>query len=174
MDRATKEALVKDFHEKFRCAEATFVADYRGMKVEAMTELRRRLREKSVEFRIVRNTLARRALKGTRVEAVEEHFAGPTAVAFTTADPAAAAKALVGFAKDQPELRLKAATLQEKVLTVEEIKSLAELPSREELLAKLVGVMAAVPRSFVTVLAGVPRSLVTVLGAVRDGKEQQG
>ncbi len=174
MNRELKSIQVKDFHEKFSSAEAAFLAGYSGIKVEGMTEIRRSLREASVEFKILRNTLAKRAIKDTPYESLDEHFNGPIAVALTSKDVAAAAKALIKFAKEEPNFEIKVGALDGKILTVDEIKGLAELPSREELIAKLLGVLKNVPGGFVGVLSGVPRKFVLALSAIQREKEVKG
>lgn len=171
MDKERKKEQIEEFHEKFAKADAAFVAGYRGVQVEEITELRNSLRDASVELRVLRNTLAKRALKDTPYEQLSEYFEGQVAVAISYKDAAAAAKALTAFVKTQPKLELKGAALGEKLLSMEDIKGLAELPSREELLAKLLGVFGNVPRNFVGVLSAVPRSLVYTLQAIKVSKE---
>lgn len=171
MDRAKKEGIIKDVSEKFKTAEATFVADYSGITANNMSDLRGKLREAGVEFKIIRNTLAKRALSGTDIEALGEHLKGTTAIAFSFADSAAAAKVLTNYAKEDPNLELKAGTLGDNILDLDGIKQLSELPSREELLGKLVGVMNNPARGLVNVLSGVPRNLVGVLSAIGQSKE---
>lgn len=171
IDRAKKDGIIKDVNEKFSTANATFVADYSGITASNMTELRAKLREAGAELRIVRNTLAKRALSGTDVEALGEHLKGTTAIAFSFTDAAAAAKALTTYAKEDDNLELKAGTLGSNVIDIATIKELSDLPSRDELLGKLVGVMSNVPGSLVGVLSGVPRKLVGVLHAVGQSKQ---
>lgn len=172
IDRQRKEELVKELNESFGKAKATFLLEYRGITVEKITELRNSLREDSVDFRVVRNTLARLAVKGTDVELLKDHFEGPVAVAFSYKDAAAAAKTLTAFAKDEPKLKFRLATLGDKVLEAAEIKQLSELPTREELLGKVVGALNAVPTGLVGVLSALPRELVYVLKAIEDKKAQ--
>ncbi len=170
--REDKKTLVKELHEKFGRAGAAFLADYQGIASNDMNELRRILRESDVEFRIIKNTLARRAVKETPYEVLEGHFEGPLAIALSYDDAALAAKRLLQFAKDQPNLKIWLGALGGKILDPAEIKGLAELPSREELLAKLLGVLSNVPGSLVGVLAGVPRKLLYALNAVGDAKQK--
>ncbi len=170
MDKKKKEELVGELHEKFSNAEATFLMEYSGITVGNMTKLRRELRDASVDFKVVRNTLAKRALDGTKLEAIKDQFVGPVAVAFSNKDAALAAKTLTAFAKDEPKLNFKLGTLGEKVLEMSEIKNLSTLPSREELLGKLVGTLNGVPTSLVGVLAAVPRQLLYTLRAIEGTK----
>lgn len=171
MDKKKKEELVGELHDKFSNAEATFVMEYSGITVTSMTKLRGELREASVDFKVVRNTLAKRALDGTKIESIKDQFVGPVAVAFTTGDAALAAKTLTVFAKDEPALKFKLGTLGEKILELDEIKNLATLPSRDELLGKLVGTLNGVPTSLVGVLSAVPRQLVYTLRAIEGTKQ---
>lgn len=166
-----KKEMVAELQDKFQRAQATFLVDYRGIKVEGLTGLRKSLRDADVEFKVVRNLLARRAIKGTPPEVVSEHFVGPTAVAFSFTDAAQAAKALTKFAKDEPNFELKIGTLGSRILETDEIKALSALPSRDELLGSLVGVLAAVPTAMVRVLSAVPRDFVGVLAAIGREKE---
>ena len=171
MNKQTKEALVAEFAEKLKLAKAAFLADYRGLNVEQANDLRRKLQAVGVEYRVVKNTLLRLAAKDTAVACLDEHLVGPTAIALVTEDPVAPAKALIEFAKQNNVFELKAGMLNGKLLVAADIKALAELPSREELLAKMLGSMSAPATNFVGVLAAVPRSFVQVLAAIKDQKE---
>ena len=171
MNKKSKEALVKEFAEKLKVAKAAFLADYRGLSVEQANALRRKLQGVGVEYRVVKNTLLRLAAKDTGVACLDEFLVGPTAIALVNNDPVAPAKALVEFAKQNSIFELKAGMLDGKLLAVDEIKALAELPSREELLAKMLGSMSAPATNFVGVLAAVPRSFVRALAAIKDQKE---
>lgn len=170
MNREVKSAQIEEYNEKFSKAGAVFITGYSGIEVPGMTELRKSLRESDVELRILRNTLAKRAVKGTPYESLAEHFKGPIAVALSYGDAAAAAKALTEFAKEEPKFEIITGALGEKSLTVDEIKALADLPSRDELIAKLLGVMKNIPGSLVGVLSGVPRKFVYVLRAIEQSK----
>ena len=171
MNKQSKEALVAEFAEKLKQAKAAFLADYRGLDVEQANDLRNKLREVGVEYRVVKNTLLRLAARDTDAACFEEHLNGPTAIALVDADPVAPAKALVEFAKKHQVFELKAGMLDGKLLDASAIKALSDLPSREELLAKMLGSMSAPATNFVGVLAAVPRSFVQVLAAIKDQKE---
>lgn len=171
MNKKSKEALVEEFAEKLKVAKAAFLADYRGLNVEQANTLRRKLQGVDVEYRVVKNTLLRLAAKDTDVACLDEFLTGPTAIALVNNDPVAPAKALVEFAKQNSIFELKAGMLDGKLLAVDDIKALAELPSREELLAKMLGSMSAPATNFVGVLAAVPRSFVRALAAIKDQKE---
>lgn len=171
MERADKVRIIEDLKDKFSRARAAFVTDYRGIKAVEMDEFRRALREKSNEFKIVRNTLVRRAIEGTDAEPLSEHFKGTTAIIFSYEDAVGAAKTLTEYAKKMPALELKTGALGAKLLSAEEIKALSELPSREELLGKLLGSLSSPMSGFVGVLSGVPRKLLYALNAIQAQKE---
>ena len=120
---------------------------------------------------VVKNSLLARASEGTDAALMKDFYKGPSAIVTSDTDPVAPAKILVDFAKDNEKLEIKAGALAGKLLSVDDIKQLAKMPSKEELLGKLVGVLNAVPTSLVNVLSGVPRSFVNVLNAVKDQKE---
>jgi large subunit ribosomal protein L10 len=168
--RDNKEQVVAELAEKLASAKATFLADYRGLNVEQLNKLRRELHGAGVEYRVVKNTLLRLAAKGTDAACLEPHLAGPTAIAIAGQDPVAPAKILSDFAKANAKFELKGGALDGKVLSAADIRALAELPSREELLAKMLGSLNAPITNFVGVLAAVPRSLVQVLAAVQEKK----
>jgi len=173
LKRAEKQNVVEALNEKFSKAEAVVLTDYRGLDAAAMNELRVQLREASVEYQVVKNTLMLRASEGTDMALLKDHFVGPSAVAVSYEDPVAPAKALTKFGKDHPALELKAGVLGGRFIDVEGIKALSKLPSREELLSQLLSVFNGPARSFVSVLSGVPRAFVNVLNAVKEQKESQ-
>lgn len=161
------ERLAKDFRE----SEISILVDYKGLNVLKMTELRALLRKEGVQIEVVKNSLLERASEGTDAALMKDFYKGPNAIVLSKNDPVAPAKILVNFAKDNDKLEIKAGALSGKLLNPEEIKQLAKLPSKEELLGKLVYTLNAVPTSFVNVLAGVPRAFVNVLNAIKDQKE---
>jgi large subunit ribosomal protein L10 len=171
LNKQSKEELVAEFAEKLKVAKAAFLADYRGLDVDQANDLRNKLREVGVEYRVVKNTLLRLAAKDTDSACFDEYLSGPTAIALVNEDPVAPAKALVEFAKKNNIFELKAGMLDGKLLAVADIQALAELPSRDELLAKMLGSMSAPASNFVGVLAAVPRTFVQVLAAIKDQKE---
>lgn len=172
MNKDSKQQLVTEMHDKLSRAKAVFLADFRGMNVELATNLRNELRKAAVEYKVVKNTLLELASKDTDKESLVPHFAGPTAIAISYDDPVAAAKVLSKFAKDKPNaFKLKAGVLTGKAISVADIQALADLPSREVLLAKLLGTLNAPVTNFVGVLAAVPGSFVRVLGAIQASKE---
>ena len=170
MNRTEKEQVVQELAQRLAETQATFLADYRGINVEQATALRRELTQAGVEYRVVKNNLIKLAAKGTSAEALQDFCAGPTAIALSGADPVAPAKILSKFAKDVQTFELKAGVLGGKLLSVADITALADLPSREELLARALSSMNAPVSNFVGTLAAVPRSLVQVLDAIGQNK----
>ncbi|KAF0158618.1 MAG: large subunit ribosomal protein L10 [Syntrophaceae bacterium] len=171
MDRRTKEQIVSELQEKLKQANLGVLTSFNAMTVLKMETLRNVLRKNNAELKVVKNTLLGIASKETDFQILSDHFKWPVAVVLSYKDPVAPTKALIEFAKKNPELEIKVGVLDGKLLTKADISALAELPSREVLLGKLVSVMAAVPTSFVTVLSGVPRSFVQVLNAYCDKKK---
>lgn len=172
MDRNQKGAEVVALKERFAKVQLAILADYQGLKVNDINQLRLRLREKGACLKVVKNRIAKIALKGTAFEAFAEHFEGTSAIATTETDPSGPAKVLVDFVKEFETVQIKAASMAGKTLSKQDIVALANLPSKEELLAKLMGSMMAPARNWVSVLAQIPRQLVNVLAAVRDQKEK--
>jgi large subunit ribosomal protein L10 len=171
INRARKSELIADLSDKFKRAGATFLVDLSGLEANKTTELRKSLRTAKVDLKIVRNTLARIAVAGTDAEGLKDQFKGPVAVAFCFGDPSSAAKALATFAKAETKCTVKGGTLGASVIAAADVLALAELPSREELLAKFVGLLNAVPTSLVMVLSAIPRKLVLALSEIEKKKQ---
>jgi large subunit ribosomal protein L10 len=150
-------------------AKAIVVAEYRGLNVESVTRLRRQARAQGVQLRVLKNTLARRAMTGTPFAGLSDHLVGPLMYGMGP-DPIAVAKVLSSFAKDNDRLVVKAGAMADFVMDDKAVKALATMPSREELLAKLMATMQAPVAQFVRTLNEVPARLVRTLAAVRDAR----
>lgn len=170
MVRPEKKAIVEELSDKFSQAESLVITDYVGLNVAEMTELRKQLREAGVEYKVVKNTLAKIAADQMELEEIDEYFVGPTAIAFGIEDVVSPAKVLVNFAEDHEVLDIKAGYLNGEVIDNDEVTSLAEIPSREELLAKAFAGMKAPISGLVNVLQGNMRNLVQVLSQIKEEK----
>lgn len=143
-----KQQIVQDVKESFKDSACTVIADYRGLNVSQVTELRKQLREAGVEFHVIKNTLLRRATAEVDLEGLNEHLTGPTAIAFSKEDAVAPAKILQEFAKKNEHLKIKVGVLEGEIVSSDQIKELADLPSREGLLSMLLSVLQAPVRNF--------------------------
>jgi large subunit ribosomal protein L10 len=165
-----KKAVVAELSERISQAQAIVLAEYRGLQVEGMTELRAKARGQGVYFRVLKNTLARRAVVGTPFEKLADQMVGPLAYGISS-DPVAVAKVLNEFAKGNDKFVVKAGAMHNEVMSAKDVATLAMLPSREELIAKLMGTMQAPIAKFVQTLNEVPGKFVRTLAAVRDQKQ---
>ena len=168
--RAKKIAQVEQLGGELKNASSMIVATYSKLTVTQDFELRKALRPTGAKYRVVKNTLAERAGKGTKVEEALKNLQGVTSIAYTSGDPVALAKALAKYAKDNPEFSFKAGVVEGRVITVKEIESLATMPSKDELYSKLLFLLNAPSQRLVTAMNAVGRNLAVV---VSQGVEQK-
>jgi len=171
LDIQKKKEIVADLHEDFKKSAIVIATDYKGLDVAAVTKLRSELTQSNIDYRVVKNTLLRRASENTDVAAITDMFKGPTAIAMSYEDPVAPAKIISEFAKDNEKIQIKGAVMDGKVIDLAGIEALSSLPSREVLLSQVLSAMNGVPTGLVRVLSGVPSGLVNVLQAIKDQKE---
>lgn len=172
MNRSEKQVVVDAMAERLGRAKACVLTNFTGLKVEQMTDLRQKLRENRLEYVVVKNTLLKRAGEGSSAALLADELTGPNGLAIAYDDPVALAKILVDFAKVNPKLELRSGVLEGKLISAAQVADLAKMPSREQLLAMLLGAMNGVPRNLVSVLAAVPRSLLNALNAIKDQKAE--
>ena len=166
-----KKEVVAEVSERLKKAQTVVLAEYRGLPVEDITVLRSQARASGVYLRVLKNSLARRAVRGTPFEKLGDLMVGPLAYGISD-DPVAAAKVLHAYAKGNDKLVIKGGAMPNYVMSAKEVANLATMPSREELLAKLLGTMQAPIAKFVQTLNEVPAKFVRTLAAVRDQKEK--
>ncbi len=172
--RAEKEQELQEMSAVFKTVDTAILVDYRGLDVPGVTELRRQLRGAKASYKVVKNTIAQRATKGTPLASLEKHFVGTTAIAWTGDDAVLLAKTLTTFMKTAPTLSIKAAVVAGQEIKPAQVTDLASLPGKPELYAKLLFLLQAPAQQLVTVLAATPRNLMNVLVAVENKKKEAG
>lgn len=168
-----KEAVVDSIKEKLDASQSVVLIDYRGLTVAEVTDLRNQMRKAGVEYQVLKNTMIKRAADKAGIEGLDPILEGPTAVAFGINDPVAPAKILTKFAKDTKKITIKGGVLAGKAIDVAAVENLAKLPSKEELIAKMLGSLNAPVTGLVMVLSGVTSKFVRTLEAIRVQKEGQ-
>ncbi len=174
MQIAKKHEVVADLSERLGEAKCLYLTDFTGLDVASITELRRRLSEARVEYLVVKNTLARRALAGGPYEGLTEHLSGPNAFALSRDDVVTAAKILTEFARERDKPRIRAGAIEGRVVSIEEIRRIADLPPRDQLLAQVVGYARAPIAGLVYTLSGLLAKFVRTVDAVREKQEASG
>lgn len=169
-----KRNIVAELHQEASKALAAVLADYRGMTVSEMTELRAEARRRGLYLRVIRNTLAQRAMAGTKFECLDGEFKGPTLLAFSRQEPGAAARLLKDSVQQYDALKIKALSVDGQLLDLSQIDRVANLPTREEALAQLLAIMLAPAAKLARTLNQVPGKLARTLAAVRDAKQAAG
>jgi ribosomal protein L10 len=167
-----KAAAVEDLHSKFSRAVSAVLADFRGLSVQELTDLRRQLREASLELAVVKNTLARLAVQGTTFEKLSPYLKGPTSIALSYRDVVAPAKVLSTYQKKQPKLALRAGYFEGEVIPAEKLLEIADLPPREVLLAHTLAAMQGPLVGLVGTLQGILSTFIGTLQAIHDKKAQ--
>jgi len=168
--RKEKEQFVEELRESIQDTTVTILSDYRGLNVADMTSLRNQLRQASVNYRVVKNTLMKLAIRDTDLEPLIDQISGPTAIAFSHDDPITPAKVLEDFIKKQPNLEIKGGMVEGKLVDAKGVKQLAEIPGREVLLGKLVSLLHVGPTHLVTVLSANLQKFLQVLNAICQQK----
>jgi large subunit ribosomal protein L10 len=173
LTRSDKEQLLEQYENGLAKAPHAFLLGYQGITVPQVTELRNRVRNSGGEYVVVKNTVALRAIDSKALSQLKDHFVGPTAVVFSAKDPVALAKALTDSVKDMPALQFKAGLVEGRAIAAEQIKDIASLPSREQLISKLLFLLQSPITRLARVLAAVPQSFVAVLDQIRIKREEQ-
>jgi large subunit ribosomal protein L10 len=171
MARPEKEAAVQEIADIFNQAKSVFVTDFQGLNVEKMSEFRRNCREASVEYLVVKNTLARRATEQSGYDEMKTYFTGPSAIAYSYDDPSAPARIISRFAKDHEKPQIRMSIFEGVFYGPDKVAKIAALPSKNELLSQIVGGMKSPMQGFVGSLNGLLQKLVRTLDAVKNSKE---
>lgn len=174
LSRSQKEKMLSEYQDGVAQAPHAFILGYQGIDVPRVTELRRRVRDSGGQYLVVKNTLMLRAIAGKPLAGLEEHFVGPTAVVYADDEPVALAKALTDFQKEAPVIEFRGGLLNGQMVGADQIKDIANLPSREELITKLVYMLQSPIVRFVRALGAIPQQFVSVLDQVRQQKESEG
>lgn len=170
-NRIAKEAVVQTIQEKMDKAKSVVLVNYIGLNVEEATQLRNQFREANVEYKVLKNSMISRAAKKLGIEGLDDFLVGTTALAFSYDDPTTAPRIIKDFIKKTKKTEIKCGTLGKILMQANQIEQLANLPTKEVVIAMLLGVLNGSARSFVSVLSAVPHGLVTALDAIKEQKE---
>lgn len=171
--RVQKQEEIQALNRELSQINHAFVVGFQGLRVEQDQQLRRQLREAELRYRVVKNTLARRAVEGTPLESLQGYFVGPTALAYSDKDPVGLARVLTKFAKEHAQFTFRAGLVEGRVISVKEIEALATLPSKEELISKLMFLLKAQAQRLAVALSGTARNLAVVINEVAKQKQAQ-
>jgi len=166
-----KKQIKADLHQRFLKSKVVILTDYKGLDVAAVSSLRRKLKAENIEFKVAKNSLLIRASDDTDVAVIKDAFKGPSGIALSYDDPVAPARILMDFARENKKFEIKIGAMNGKILDLNQIKLLSDLPSREVLLGQVLSAMNGVPTALVRALNNVPGRMVNVLQAIRDQKE---
>lgn len=169
--RGQKEKAIATLKEEFSNTNNALIVSFKGLTVNKDLELRRAMREADLGYRVVKNTLSRIAIEGTPLEPLKEHFIGMTAIAYSAKDPVGLAKVLSSFAKDNAQLTFKAGIVEGRVIKIKDLEALAKMPSKEELISRLMFLLNSPAQRLVAALNGVPRNLAVVINEIAKQKE---
>lgn len=173
MNTKEKAKVVEELNDKFKKIKSAVFADFTGLDVAQVTELRKRLRDSSTEFRVVKNSLALRASKGTGLEELSEYFSGPTSIAFSFEDELVPAKVIIDYIKDQPQIKIKGGFIEGKKIESSKLEELAKLPSKEIMISMLLASFQSPLVSLVGTLEGVLRNFIYTLEGIKGLKESK-
>ena len=171
--KAQKEAEIAALKDQFTSSGNAFVVSFQGLTVEKDQHLRRQLREAELSYRVVKNTLAQRAVEDTPLSGLRDQFVGPTAIAFSAKDPVGLARVLTKFAKENAHFNFRAGVVEGRVISIRDIEALATMPSKEELISKLMFLLNAQAQRLAVALAGTARNLAVVVNEIAKQKEAQ-
>lgn len=174
LSRSQKQDLIQQYESGLALAPHAFLVSYQGISVPQDTELRRRIRDSGGEYLVVKNTLALRAIEGKALDALKDSFRGPIAVAYIHDDPVALAKTLTEFAKEVPKIEFRGGVVEGRAIAADQVQDIARLPSREELLAKLLFLLQSPITRLARGLAAIPQQMVIALDQIAKQKAEQG
>jgi large subunit ribosomal protein L10 len=172
--RQQKQEEIETLKQEFAGTPHALVVGFQGLAVAKDWDLRKQLREANLTYRVVKNTLAQRAVEGTPLEGLAEHFKGSSAIAYSQTDPVTLAKVLTKFSKENPQFTFKAGVVEGRVISVKDVDAIASLPSKEELISKIMFLVNAQAQRMAVALSGVARNLAVVMSEVAKQKEAQG